>query len=119
MGRGLSPLQKDILSVLPKFTVDTPEAEIEESGLGTSEVVQALGLDETEVNRVSVSRALSRLKKRKMVNSRFVHFGRSASKRYWNGSRKWSGGVYFIPDENLQAQIEAEREAFRIKWENR
>ena len=107
MGRGLSQLQKRILGVLPQFSEDTSWRDLRDGGLSVAEVMAELGLDRTEANRVTVSRALSRLMARRLVEATYG---------FWQPGRLRASPVYFIPDEALLNRIEAERAAFRQKY---
>jgi hypothetical protein len=63
MGRGLSQIQKDILGVLPWLT-DGMRCEDAPTRV---ELVDMLGLESTTLNRVAVTRSVSRLYARGLV----------------------------------------------------
>ena len=108
MGRGVSPLQHNILECLPNFTADTPDEEIRKTALSTAEVLIALGLEKTEANRVAVSRSIGRLKKRGIVNET----SRGRNEYSWSWAWAWVA-VYFLADEALLKRREAEK----AQWE--
>ena len=65
MGRGLSDQQRDILEVLPWHSKVLEDKTLEAPS--TRKVIDLLGIARTECNRVSISRALSRLHQRKLI----------------------------------------------------
>ena len=106
MGRGLSPLQQNILKCLPTFTAANANDDISRNALSTAQVLIALGLDPTETNRVAVSRSISRLRKRGIVCET------SRGRNDYSWSFAWVS-VYFCSDETLLKRREVEK----AQWE--
>jgi len=83
MGRGLSQQQNDILDALPWFTdgMDCKEAPTR------AELVDLIGLDFTPSNRVSVTRAVSRLYARSLILHVWGFGWRQTANNFLQGQR--------------------------------
>lgn len=76
MGKGISPMQHDILDALRRFPIAPAEGERMSARdmASTGDIIDALGRLRTPSNFASVSRALSSLTRRDLVRS-FSAFG--------------------------------------------
>ncbi len=108
MGRGLSELQRRILDILP----DWKEGMKCQDAPTRRELVDLLGLEETASNRSSVSRAVSRLYKRKLI----LHvwgFGR----RYTENNAIYGQRTGYARATPLQVEERlARQQAFLANW---
>lgn len=108
MGRGLSDLQLRILDVLPDWRDDLKC----EDAPTRREIVALLGLEMTESNRASISRAITRLCRRGHILWVWGFGGRYVEERCIFGQR--TGWARATPD-----QVEAARDrraAFRARY---
>ncbi len=69
MGRGLSPLQKSILSALEAYPREQGDGEGISRLAASTDLIRAVGREPTRNNRAAMSRALARLAKRGLVEA--------------------------------------------------
>lgn len=97
MGKGLSPMQREILRALRRFPMSLAEGERMSARdmASTGDVIDALGRLRTPSNFASISRALSSLTKRNLVRG-YSAFGHLQGK----------GWRYCLPRETIEdAQV--------------
>jgi hypothetical protein len=101
MGRGLSPLQKSILSALEAYPREQGDGEGISRLAASTDLIRAVGREPTRDNRSTMSRALARLVKRGLVEA-------------WSAEVKLSGGGHryclpgrFRPQDARTFQVSA------------
>ena len=102
MGRGLSPLQKSILSALEAYPREQGDGEGISRLAASTDLIRAVGREPTRNNRAAMSRALARLVKRGLTEAW------SAEVKLPGGGQRYCLPGRFHPQDASIFQVSAE-----------